>query len=291
MKNKSRFDSPVLVKDIYQLKRFKGCYYLVGFSARMHARGFPFWEIVISDSSGTLSLYCLDQSCIFGGLQPQSLVHVEGGLDQSGTAAFFRCKAIFPSENNNFTLRSVSQLPSKLCSYPESLNGLVKLIASIKNESLRQFINDVILSPSIAISYITCPASLRYHHNYRSGLLVHSVEVANSTSNDNSLSDEQKDIAIVSALLHDIGKTQTLTADLQRTAKGQLIDHDDLTLELCGEALAKLDESHSYIANQLRHAWTCKSPGARYGFKAKTKVAKRLMQCDRQSANLINAIN
>ena len=70
---------------------------------------------------------------------------------------------------------------------------------------------------------------------------------------------------MVAALLHDVGKTKTLTPDMTRTAIGRLVDHSQLTLELCAEPLRKLECRAPGIAYHLRHAWTCYSPGARFG--------------------------
>ena len=291
MNTKTNNHRKLLLSRVYGIRRFIGTYFLVGFSARLHPNGFPFWEVVVSDLTDTLTVYCLDESCILGDLQPQSLVHIEASLDQSASAAFYRCKGISPTSANRVTLSSITQLPRALCAVPDALEQLKALIDSIKHQALSAFVTDVILSQTTAIPYITCPASLKHHHNFKSGLLVHSVEVANRISKDSTLTDEQRDVGVVSALLHDIGKTQTMTADLKRTAIGDLIDHDDLTLELCGPALSKLERVHSNLANQLRHAWTCESPGSRYGYKAKTLVAKRLRFFDNQSANLTKEIN
>lgn len=96
------------------------------------------------------------------------------------------------------------------------------------------------------------------------------------------------DIAVTAALLHDIGKAQTFSDNLSRTAIGSLAVHDALTLEICAKPLAKLSEVHPHIANQLRHAWTCASPNARYGFTPETRVAKQLQIADRRNSTEIS---
>lgn len=79
-----------------------------------------------------------------------------------------------------------------------------------------------------------------------------------------------------------------MTADMQRTDIGTLVDHDDLTLEICAPALSKLSAIDATIANELRHAWTCSSHNARYGFKPKTIIAQKLQDYDCSSAYSIN---
>lgn len=273
-----------LLSSTNTLDRFIGYYFLVGFVARIDRDGQPFWIITLSDSSGELTVYCRDQSCINGNLQPLSWVHLEAQLDQNGAKPYFRCKYIEPLVTKKDFEGSLAGLPITLCPKPDSLRHFIELVNSLKHLELKIFLTEVIMQPAVAIKYITCPASLNFHHNYAGGLIEHSVDVAVRLASGHSMSQQQRDIAVVAALLHDIGKTQTLTADLTRTPVGYLVDHGDLTLELCASALQNLQRKNGFLSDQLRHVWTCSSPGARYGFKPKTKVANKLQQCDRFSA-------
>jgi len=284
-----------LLCDVHNHNRFKGTYYLTGFVARIDAKQQPFWIVTLSDASGDLQIYCRDQSCIFGRLLPQSLVNVEAGIENRGKQPYFRCKFIQLSALEIGKPKLLSQLPAALCPKPDALNTLVDLVGSIKEQLLKEFVCNVLLQPNIGLKFIQCPASIKHHHNYGGGLLEHSVEVAQDFAMHAQHHSEQRDLAITTGLLHDIGKTQTYTVDGQRTAIGQIIDHDDLTLEICASPLQILSVSHAGYANQLRHAWTCASEGSRYGFKAKTPTARLLKVYDRNSAsndyNERNSIN
>jgi 3'-5' exoribonuclease len=55
------------------------------------------------------------------------------------------------------------------------------------------------------------------------------------------LQGEDRDIAIISALLHDIGKIRTHTPDRQLTHIGKTIRHKHITLEVLAQPLAWLD--------------------------------------------------
>lgn len=273
--------------EAYNNVRFKGQYFLTGFVVKVNDKGESYIEITLSDATDSLTLYCRDQSCILSDLQPESLVDVEAQLDISGKAPYFRCKFIQSSSVGIDTPRTLTQLPSARCASPESLHMLIELVDSIRDVYLRDFVLNVLLKSNIGFRYIQCPASLNHHHNYRSGLLVHSVEMGVAAAKDNSLAKDERDLAIVAALLHDIGKTMTMTPDMTRTDIGYSVDHDQLTLEICADALRILEVSNKGYARHLRHVWTCASEGSRYGFKAKTKVAKLLKQYDRDSACLI----
>ncbi len=274
----------ITLENAYSHSRFKGAYFLVGYAARIDRTGLPFWEITLSDASDQIKVYCRDESCIYSDLRPLSLVEVEIRTEMSGLQPHFRCKYIEKSGQELPKNGSFAQLPSSLCPVPGAVKMLNHVVCKIETKSLRNFVKNVLLQPDVALKFIQCPASLSYHHNYQGGLLTHSLEVALMFLQNKSLKQLEKDTGVVAALLHDVGKTQTLTPDLKRTAIGTLVDHDKLTLQLCSVALETLSEKHRGFANHLRHIWTCESNGSRYGFKAKTNIARLLRTYDRASA-------
>ncbi len=74
------------------------------------------------------------------------------------------------------------------------------------------------------------PAARRHHHNYRGGLIEHTLEVwklADATSRAHS-GPFDRELLLCGAALHDIGKVRTysLTAGIsERTELGELLDH------------------------------------------------------------------
>lgn len=286
----AQYSQPLLA-DVFNHQRFKGDYYLTGFVAKLDEKKQPFWVITLSDATGYLQVYCRDQTCIAGNLEPQSLVDVEANIDCRGKKPYFRCKFIQASSVDLSMPKRLSQLPVALCQKPCALMTLLKLVDSISEPLLSEFVTNVLTQSRVGLQYIQCPASANHHHNYEGGLLEHSVEIALQVSNELEANRQERDLAIVAALLHDVGKTQTFTSNGKRSAIGYVVDHNDLNLEVCAPALKILSAKHAGLANSLRHAWTCASEGSRYGYKAKTLTAKLLKRFDRHSAsNATNAI-
>ncbi|MGQ8367453.1 HDIG domain-containing metalloprotein [Glaciecola sp. 1036] len=273
------------LQDMFNVNRFIGQFYLVGFVTKVDIHGKPYVQITLSDATANAQLYCIDQACIYGDIQPESYVDIEAQCISASKMPYFRCKFIQPCDLSTRRISNIYKLPVARCAYPHVLAQFIELVESITTPALSDFLSNVLLNNELGFKFIQCPASLNHHHNYRSGLLVHSVEVAKQVANDKTLNKEERELGIIAALLHDIGKTQTFTADMTRSDLGYLVDHSELTLELCAPALNVLSKAHLGYANQLRHAWTCASPNARYGFKAKTKVAQLLQHYDASSAN------
>jgi 3'-5' exoribonuclease len=277
--------------NLYQVSnelRFKGVYLATAWIVKYNKAGEPYSLISLSDSTSTVKVYCFLPEALEILNQPNPVVQVDVCLRQHQGEMYFKCELIEFVPFKTLTEKiGITALPCSLCPKPGLLKRLNVVVAQISSQPLKTFLCDTIMQEDIALRYITCPASLNYHHNYAGGLLEHSVEVAENLATDKSFSSQQKDLSIVTALLHDIGKTKTLTSDLTRTAIGYLIDHDQLTLEICAVTLKTLDKASTHLSAQTRHIMTCSSPGARYGFKPQLTVALRLQDADRQSAKVL----
>lgn len=185
----------------------------------------------------------------------------------------------FKLSHSNF-----SMLPNHICSAPDYLCRLIKIRESITTPALCSFLDNLFSDINIVACFISLPASIRHHHSIASGLLIHSVECAETAANQDYLSKTDRDITVVAALLHDVGKLKSYTTNLKTTQLGRMVAHDYLTLEVCASALSKLDISWPDGANTLRHIWTSSTEGAKYGFKANTPLATIVKFADRLSA-------
>jgi hypothetical protein len=107
-------------------------------------------------------------------------------------------------ENHDQPLSNL--LPEILC----PINGVVRqvsaLIDGLRNKPLRRFMTRALLNQEALHGYWTSPASRRDHHAYPGGLAEHSLEVATMLATSTGLPEEDRELGIVFALLHDYGK-------------------------------------------------------------------------------------
>jgi 3'-5' exoribonuclease len=94
----------------------------------------------------------------------------------------------------------------------------------------------------------------------------------------------EREIALVGALFHDIGKTRTFDQHLRRTPCGNLVCHDALTLEICAPGLSYLDEAWPEAGLLLRHLWTAANGASRHGIAPRTSLVSMIRGADRYSA-------
>jgi len=161
---------------------------------------------------------------------------------------------------------------------------LIQIIDNIQENPLQNFINDAFSSRQFAASFCNLPASHRFHHAYKGGLLRHSLECAGIVAQCPALAPVDQNLGIVAALFHDAGKVLTMRAD-SKNQLGYMVDHDSLTLSALHAPLQRLDADWSEAAIALRHIWTCRS-SKKWGFKSKMPIASVVQMADQISANM-----
>ncbi len=106
----------------------------------------------------------------------------------------------------------------------------------VRNDSLRNLLNSVVTDPVMSSKLKLAPAALKIHHAFRSGLLEHILSLCNLGATLAAHYPRLNlDWLIAGAILHDIGKVETLELTGLRfayTTRGQLIEHVTLGLEI-----------------------------------------------------------
>ncbi len=133
-----------------------------------------------------------------------------------------------------------------------------ELAASVQHEALRAFVHEVFGLKAVFFDFWTSTAG-RKHHAWRGGLASHSVEVAEAVNRMMARSrvpapvftEAECDLGRVAALLHDIGKTVSYTADRRCTARALAVGHDYLGLELLQRPLDTLRQRDEAMADAL----------------------------------------
>ena len=118
-------------------------------------------------------------------------------------------------------------LPAASKDMEEYKQKFLKLVAQISRSPLRELLGEI-FSGSRWERFIRNPAVKRFHHAYIGGLLEHSVDVAEmALAVAATAPGVDRDMVIAGALLHDIGKTEEISADIgfSYTEAGHLVGH------------------------------------------------------------------
>ena len=167
---------------------------------------------------------------------------------------------------------------------------LRQLLEDLAPAALGTFLRQVFQDPRILPPFVVAPASLNHHHTFSGGLLVHSAEVAGMVyrwSADSPL----RGLATAAALLHDIGKVRTLAGNRTSTALGQVVRHEDLTLEVLADHLRRLDAAWAEGGILLRHLLTAQprlqAPSPAYAALELVRTADRVSAREQLDAGVL----
>ncbi|MDH3454632.1 MAG: CRISPR-associated endonuclease Cas3'', partial [Desulfuromonadales bacterium] len=128
--------------------------------------------------------------------------------------------------------------------------------------------------------YTRAPAAKAMHHVYLGGLLEHSLAVA-ALANDISrrYPDLNRDLLVVGALLHDVGKVAELRyqRSFEYTDAGKLLGHIVIGVELVEEKLRTLQAFPQELAIHLKHLLLSHHGQYEYGSPKRPKTMEAVI--------------
>lgn len=97
-------------------------------------------------------------------------------------------------------------LGDDLCPIAGVVMQTARLIDGLAIAPLRRFLGDALVRRDVLHAYWSSPASRRDHHAYPGGLAEHSLEIATMVATATGLPEDERELGIAMALLHDYGK-------------------------------------------------------------------------------------
>ena len=130
---------------------------------------------------------------------------------------------------------------------------LYRYINKISNPQIQEFVSNIIDNNWNKFS--VWPAASNVHHNFRCGLLLHTVNVVKNAYNIAfNYNDIDLDIVLSSAILHDIGKIYEYNEDGSISTEGKMFDHINIgTRMLFEEYYHGQDSVYSFSERDIYH--------------------------------------
>jgi len=147
-------------------------------------------------------------------------------------------------------IRSSSQDIDKMF---ESILGYID---SIENKYLKKLLKLFFDDKEFADLYRTSTAAVKYHHAYQGGLLEHSLNVVRICDKMTVIYDNlNRDLLIAGAVLHDIGKIEEYSSDvnLKITNRGRLLGHITIGYGWVQERIRKIKGFPDDLSDRLLH--------------------------------------
>jgi len=220
--------------------------------------GKSFLRLKLRDASGEVKAIHFDaDDGVVDNLHNGDVVKVSGTYsvhDKYGQQfQIKRLRVMAPGEYDIGTLVPVSPVP-----LDELVHRLRELVASVRSPSLHALLSRA-LDPADepGATFTNVPAAVRNHHAYRHGLLEHSLVVAEVAGAVAARFDAvNRDLTVTGALLHDIGKVRSYSADPMApgfTDAGRL--HGEIVIghDIVSGLIAQIPGFPDEMAAQLRH--------------------------------------
>lgn len=171
-------------------------------------------------------------------------------------------------------------LPVSIRPVAEMVGELTNVVAGLANSDLRHLMQSFLADEAFMAGYTRAPAAKAMHHVYLGGLLEHSLAVA-VLANDISqrYPDINRDLLVVGALLHDVGKVAELRylRSFEYTDAGKLLGHIVIGVELVEEKLRSLHNFPQELAIHLKHLLLSHHGQYEYGSPKRPKTMEAVI--------------
>ncbi len=194
---------------------------------------------------------------IYNSIKPDSVVLVQGKVQLHGGKLQI-------STNPPDTIRVLKEWeydPEDFIMPPrrdleEMVRELHDYVESIQNPEVKRLLTHIFIeNKDILEKFKVHPGAIEIHHNWKGGLLQHTLEVAKFCDTAKKMfEDLDRDILIAGALLHDIGKLDEIktTTRIKGTITGQLQGHIALGFHMLSNIVKKLGINEE-ISNKILH--------------------------------------
>lgn len=214
---------------------------LVNFTKGVSNAGAPYISLVLQDNTGAIEAKKWDIKDV--DLQMLIIGHVylfnADVIDYRGTLQL-KIAGIQEVEQNSIDYTKFC-LPAPI-KREDMINRLNGYLRSFKDEDIKKIVNYLV--ENHYNDFINFPAAVRNHHEHLSGLLYHTLSMADIGDFLASYYDDvDRDMLIAGIILHDVGKTIELSGPIatRYTLEGRLIGHLVICANEIHEAAIKLN--------------------------------------------------
>lgn len=125
---------------------------------------------------------------------------------------------------------------------------LAKYVGLIKSKEIQRFVSNILAKKWNL--FVKWPAASNVHHNYKSGLLQHTVNVVKNAYNIAvNYNDIDMDLVLAGSILHDIGKIYEYDENGNISGEGKLFDHINIGTRILFEEYYH-GEDHVYAFSE-----------------------------------------
>ena len=243
------------IKNLKPGSKFELTLLLKKLEVKSTRQGKEYLDLLLADKSGAINGKYWDGFEDFKSVASAgALFKVSGTVVEFNGAPQLKIESAKPAEENTeISLDDFVKKSERNLAVMKS--ELEERIAKIGNDYLKRLLG-IILSGKRYEDFLRAPAGKSWHHSYLHGLLEHTLEIIRICDLMCDIHPEiNRDLLVTGAILHDFGKTQELTSDINfdYTDKGRLLGHIVIAAIEVDKATRKIEWFPEELKNQLLH--------------------------------------
>lgn len=208
------------------------------------AKGVPFLDLILTDSSGEIGAKLWDyKEDVHGGIKLNSLIKIRGTVSMFNDALQLRIDRVRPAtESDGVNMEDF--VPSADYSGEAMYDYIVNTVNGFENAQLKKLIITVLENNKQKLLY--WPAAFKLHHAIRGGLLYHTLSILKLAKAVCDIYPSlERELLYAGVILHDVAKIQEFDVSETGvvsgyTVEGALIGHlvrGAMNIEKIGEEL------------------------------------------------------
>lgn len=221
---------------------FEGFYVVRESSFQTAINGKNYIRMSIADASANLPANVWDANRELFNLCPAgSIVKIQGAAENYKGKPQVRITRFRPAHESEVDINQF--LPSSNRDIDEMKTQFLGLIDSIQDRDYQNIARAFFEDPDLWERFSRSPAARDLHHAFLGGLLEHSLNIAVMASAFASDGRVDRDLLLVGAMLHDVGKVEELEArfSIDYTDRGKLLGHLFIGAEMVADRAAGLE--------------------------------------------------
>ncbi|MCR5785687.1 MAG: HD domain-containing protein [Eubacterium sp.] len=215
------------ISDLKESERISGVYLVKSKQTALTKAGKPYENLILQDKSGTIDSKVWDvDSPGIGDYDELDYIDIVGDVTSFQGKLQLNVKRIRRALEGEYD--PADYLPVSKYDIEEMYSELKGLISSVKNEYLNKLLDSFFADEEFAKVFKKHSAAKTMHHGFVGGLLEHTLSVAKICDYFAGRYEIlNRDLLISAAIMHDIGKTEELSAFPANnyTDDGQLLGH------------------------------------------------------------------
>lgn len=261
---RDRVDAPFLVKDK-----------MIG----MARNGKPYMTLKLMDCTGEVEGRIWDRVDEFSArFNRDDFVHVSG----KASVYLGRMQLVIQELNrlDEAEIDLVDFLPVSARPVDEMVAELQTVIDMMDDPDLKRLMEHFLSDADFMAGYTRAPAAKAMHHVCLGGLLEHSLAVAGLAADiSRRYPDLNRDLLVVGALLHDVGKVAELRyqRSFEYTDAGKLLGHIVIGVEMVEEKIRCLGNFPQDLAVHLKHLLLSHHGQYEYGSPKRPKTMEAVI--------------